>query len=218
MNTLIECCDPASHAPATIHGTSFPGIMPTVPEWETGNKFQTTELKNPNRLQEIYMLRLTAWEGSARNEIANKILFPNGWYDDLDESAIHWVTVDGYGTIVASARLNIFDSPQASPYFSATHHLVLPSKSTFAFFSRLVVHPKYRKMGLGRALYEARAEFCRKKKIAWSQVFINDPCVIKMFETEGFRNLGQALVSYHPSAAPHAVNVLVVCHPNHHPI
>ncbi len=209
MNTLAEYCTLEVPPPTTIQTHSFPGFQHSEMVSGINNKFRTAILTNPSRLQEIYDLRLTAWEGSSRNDIVNKSLFPKGWKDALDESAIHWVVLDDKDTIIAAARLNIVHSLESLPYHHATAHLHLPSGFPFAFFSRLVVHPQFRKNGLGRALYEERSEFCLENNIIWSMVFINDLHVITMFESEGFRNVGSAQVSYHPSVTPHSVNVFV---------
>src|SRR6185437_7185737 len=173
------------------------------------NKLVTKVLNNRFRLQEIFDLRLHVWENSGNIEFVNRKLFPNGWYDELDESAIHWVILNHQNQIVASARLNIFYSLKESPYRESINHLPFPAEVPFAFFSRLVVHPQYRQRGLSRQLYEARARFCRERKIAWSQVFINNPFIINTFEAEGFKNIGQAEVSYHASSSSHTVNVFV---------
>ena len=173
------------------------------------NKLVTRVLINPFRLQEIFDLRLDVWENSGNIEFVNRKLFPKGWYDELDETAIHWVILNHQNQIVGSARLNIFYSLQESPYCASIKHLPFPAEVPFAFFSRLVVHPQYRQRGLSRQLYEARARFCRERKIAWSQVFINSPFVINTFEAEGFKNIGQAEVSYHVASPSHAVNVFV---------
>ena len=62
------------------------------------------------RLHEIYDLRLNAWEHTGKNEFVNRQLYPNGWYDPLDESAFHWVVINDQNKIIASARLNLFYS------------------------------------------------------------------------------------------------------------
>lgn len=173
------------------------------------NKLVTRVLNNRFRLQEIFDLRLHVWENSGNIEFVNRKLFAKGWSDELDETAIHWVILNHQNQIVGSARLNIFYSLQESPYCASIKHLPFPAEVPFAFFSRLVVHPQYRQRGLSRQLYEARARFCRERKIAWSHVFINSPFVINTFEAEGFKNIGQAEVSYHVASPSHAVNVFV---------
>jgi N-acetylglutamate synthase-like GNAT family acetyltransferase len=71
------------------------------------------------------------------------------------------------------------------------------------------VHPQYRHNGLSQQLYNGRAQYCIEKEIQWSQVFINNSYVIGLFETEGFKNIGQAEINYHTSSHPHSVNVFV---------
>lgn len=166
-------------------------------------------LTDTSRLPEIYNLRLNVWEHSGKSEFVNRKLYPNGWYDDLDESAFHWIVVKGENKIIASARLNLFNSLEEFPYYQAVKNLSLPEIMPFAFFSRLVVHPQYRQNGLSRQLFTARTLFCAEREIRWSQVFINNPGIIRQFEKSGYQNIGQAGVSYHPSSDPHLVNVFI---------
>lgn len=60
-----------------------------------------TELKpslltDKSRLQEIYDLRVTAYENSPKAIYVNKESFPNGWYDELDDrdETFHFVIED----------------------------------------------------------------------------------------------------------------------------
>ena len=105
------------------------------------NNLSTELLINPKRLQEIYDLRLEVWEHSGESNFVNRKLFPNGWYDELDKTALHWVTFNDQSKIVAAARLNIFHSLEDSPYYSSMKHILFPSNLPFAFYSRIVVHP-----------------------------------------------------------------------------
>ena len=166
-------------------------------------------LTDKSRLPEIYNLRLNVWEHSGKNEFVNRNLYPNGWYDDLDESAFHWIVINNENKIIASARLNLFATLEEFPYYLSVQNLSLPVIMPFAFFSRLVVHPLYRQNGLSRQLFTDRTLFCKEKKIRWIQVFINNPGIIRQYERSGYQNIGQAGVSYHPSAEPHLVNVFI---------
>jgi predicted GNAT family N-acyltransferase len=209
MNSSLEISSPLSLIETGNNEVVISARSLDLPQsTDSRNKLFTKVLVNSSRLQEIYDLRLAVWEDSGKNEFVNRALFPNGWYDELDETAIHWVTVNNQNKIVASARLNLFHSIEAFPYYSSIRYLAFPT-GLFAFFSRLVVHPQYRHNGLSKQLYDGRTEFCRERKITWSQVFINNPYVISLFEAEGFKNIGQAEVSYHVSCRPHAVNVFI---------
>lgn len=210
MDSLLEISPPLSFIGVENNEVAIAAMsMDLTKANDSRNTLITKVLHNASRRQEIYDLRLSVWENSGSTQFVNRTLFPNGWYDELDETAFHWVTINHQNKIIAAARLNIFHSLKESPYYHSICHLPFPTEVPFAFFSRLVVHPHYRHNGLSRQLYDARHHFCRERKIAWSQVFINNPYVIGMFESEGFENMGQADVSYHVSSLPHAVNVFV---------
>jgi predicted GNAT family N-acyltransferase len=210
MNALAEISSPVSVVEAGRKKQ-----VKSINSWHSSklihrqNSLSTELLTDPSRLQEIYDLRLEVWEHSGNNEFVNRQLFPNGWYDELDESAFHWVTFNDQNKIIAAARLNIFHSLEQSPYYDSIRHLAFPTDIPFAFYSRLVVHPQYRHKGLSQQLYNGRAQYCIENEIKWSQVFINNSYVIGLFEKEGFENIGQAEINYHISSHPHSVNVFV---------
>jgi hypothetical protein len=97
-------------------------------------------LKDKSRLTEIYDLRIQAYEHSNKSVYVNRNVFPEGWKDDLDERAVHWV-VEYDNTIIASARLavlyNLDDTGEDIYDFE------LPDGRPFAYYSRLVVHPNF---------------------------------------------------------------------------
>jgi predicted GNAT family N-acyltransferase len=106
--------------------------------------FKPQLLTDKSRLQEIYDLRVTAYEHSPKSVYVNRQTFPNGWSDDLDEldNTIHWI-IEDENKIIASARLaileNIEDTNEEFDKFE------LPAERPFAYWSRLVVHPDYRR-------------------------------------------------------------------------
>ncbi|MEO8823763.1 MAG: GNAT family N-acetyltransferase [Ginsengibacter sp.] len=200
--------------------TSILSIAQDIAVAESGcsilcNSFEPQEelrielLTDMSRLPEIYDLRLNVWEHSGKNEFVNRKLYPNGWYDELDDTAYHWVVFNEENRIVASARLHLFYSLQDFPYYKSVRKYLLPRVIPFAFYSRLVVDPAYRQNGLSRQLYADRSRFCEQRGTKWSQVFINNPVIIKQYERSGYINIGQAEVAYHPSYAAHSVNVLI---------
>ncbi|HRO45042.1 GNAT family N-acetyltransferase [Agriterribacter sp.] len=166
-------------------------------------------LTDKSRLKEIYRLRVNVWEHSGKSKFVNRQLFPNGWFDELDETALHWTIMNDQNEIVAAARLNVFHSLYEFPYHQSMKHLVLPVAFPFAFYSRLVVDHRYHGNGLSRQLAKSRMSFCEKNSINWCMVFINNTHILKLFEKLNFKNTGQAYVSYHPSLQPHSVNVLI---------
>ena len=166
-------------------------------------------LTDKSRLQEIYDLRVDIWESSEKSRIVNRTLFPNGWFDKLDENAFHWVMINEQNKIIASARLNIFNSFEEFPYYSGIKHLPLLHAKPFAFYSRLIVHPDYRGQGKSFELAASRMHFCEARKIKWAQVYITNERIGKLFEGLGFENIGQAEVNYHKFTTPHWINVFL---------
>jgi hypothetical protein len=67
----------------------------------TSSLLELQLLIDKSRLQEIYDLRVDVWARSDKNEFVNRDLFPNGWYDILDDTAKHWVILNTSDKIVA---------------------------------------------------------------------------------------------------------------------
>ncbi|HRP31106.1 MAG TPA: GNAT family N-acetyltransferase [Agriterribacter sp.] len=210
MNSLLAMEAPRLLMTTDRNITNNTVGLPGITKWVCESQRLTTGLlTDASALQDIYDLRLDVWEHSGNTEFVNRQLFPNGWYDNLDSSALHWITSNEEGRIVAAARLNLFDDLTEFPYFNAVEHLPYDGVGRFAFFSRLIVHPKYRSLGLSEQLFDERERFCEENGIHWSQVFINNPYVVRLFEGKGFVNIGKAEVSYHMASVPHAVNVFI---------
>lgn len=166
-------------------------------------------LTDSARLSEIYNFRVDVWEQHEKSQIVNRRLFPNGWKDDLDESAFHWIITDREDKLIAAARLNIFNSTEKFPYHCCTRHLSMPVEKPFAFFSRLVVLPEYRGDGKSFQLAYSRMCFCEANGIQWMQTYINNERVKSLYSELGFVNIGQAEINYHEATQPHSVNVLI---------
>ncbi len=98
-------------------------------------------LTDKSRLREIFDLRVSVWENSEKSGFINRQLFPNGWYDELDEKAQHWIITNEQDQIIAAARLNIFDSLDTFQYDASMRNLNVPKTAPFGFFGRLVIHP-----------------------------------------------------------------------------
>jgi GNAT superfamily N-acetyltransferase len=101
------------------------------------------------RLPEIYRLRCTAWENSPTPEGINFTNYPDGYRDNLEERSIHFVSQDAAGAFIGAARLSVVHSFAELPYrdvFEAYPHW--PVERPFLFYSRLVIHPDHRGLGL----------------------------------------------------------------------
>lgn len=162
-----------------------------------------------SRLKEIYELRVTAWEHSASGSVINHQLFPNGWQDELDTNALHWIITSDQDKIIASARLNVFYRPEAFPYYPSLKQLPIPRQSSFGFCSRLVIHPEYRGLGLTTRLLTARLDYCDAHDLSWASAFVTCRSVKEKLGTLGFRSIGEIAVNYHKLTHPHQVEVFV---------
>lgn len=171
--------------------------------------FEPKLLTDKSRLEEIYNLRVNVWENSENKQVVNRHLFPNGWYDDLDDKAYHWIVTNEQDEIIASARLNIFNQMEDFPFYDSIKDLNIPKEAPFGFYSRLVVHPKYRGLKLSLKLVASRMLFCESMKVRWLQAHISSDMMKKILNRYDFDVIGQMAVSYHESTEPHVVNVFI---------
>ena len=114
-----------------------------------------------NDLKRIYRLRVTAWRESG---LISSDRYPEGWSDELDQQAIHWV-IKHSKNIVAAARLNILESLDELPYPGVFQDYEIPNLNPIAFYSRLVAHPDYRGRGISKQLDSVRLDYINKNKI-----------------------------------------------------
>jgi hypothetical protein len=156
---------------------------------------EPTLLMDKSRLQEIYDLRVTAYEASPKSVYVNRERFPHGWSDALDplDSTYHWI-IEHHGKIVASARVAIVNHlQQTGEDFSG---LPLPSTAPIAFWSRLVVHPYFRKTSASTSLDDARKKFVvSNKDISYSIVCTGAYREENLLKT-GFQCAGEFMYNY----------------------
>jgi len=152
-------------------------------------------LTDKSRLQEIYDLRIAAWENSERICSINKTKFPNGWVEEIDKDAFHFVVFDDSNKIVASARISLHNSLDELPYPSAFRSFNLPTDRPFAFYSRLVVSPNHRNSLLLKKLDQIRIAFLKENKIPFAIATCKDKRLKSVIEI-GFEVLGRTTVQY----------------------
>jgi predicted GNAT family N-acyltransferase len=132
-------------------------------------------LTDKSRLQEIYDLRVTAYENSPKSIYVNKEIFPQGLFDHLDnrDQTFHWIVKDN-NKIIAAARLAIIDDlNEIKDLDEALDKYEIPKHRPFAYYSRLVVHHDYRKLGLVNILDKVRIDYLHENQnikfaIAWA--------------------------------------------------
>lgn len=126
-------------------------------------------LQDHSRLNEIYKLRCIAWEQSPYPNSINFEKFPNGYSDTLDDRSIHFVSFGSSNEIIAASRLTVLHDFEELPYpkiFTNVKHW--PYQRPFLFYSRLVIHPNYRKQGLKEKMDSIRVKYQYDNEINFS--------------------------------------------------
>lgn len=159
-----------------------------------------TVLTDHTRLPEIYRLRVLAWENSPGRDNINSTKYPDGFSDHLEERSIHFISTNPKGEIIGAARLTVCQSLDELPYagiFKAYEHK-LPNERPFLFYSRLVLHPDYRKTGLVKEFDESRVRFQDQHSYCFTvaSAKIKRRIVLEPF---GFRFLGNITLDADPS-------------------
>jgi GNAT superfamily N-acetyltransferase len=150
-------------------------------------------LTDKSRLQEIYDLRVEAWENSANKAHINRKNFPIGWFDKHDPNAHHWI-IEDEGKIVAGSRICMLTdlAEIAEVDFSI---FTLSSARPFAYFSRLVVHPQYRRKGFTHLMDKVRVDFLQSSEAAFA-LSCSAPQRRTSLEQAGFTELGMLQVRF----------------------
>lgn len=146
-------------------------------------------LVDRTRLPEIYHLRVFAWENSPSPASIDRKNYPNGFFDSLDKNAVHWVSYDDSGRIIAAARLAIIQNIEDLPYPRIFDHFELPPDRPFLLYSRLVIHPDYRKSGLKEKFDSVRMRFQIDNGYPFS-IATAGPVRAKELPRYGWRELG----------------------------
>ncbi|PHR49177.1 MAG: hypothetical protein COA32_03765 [Fluviicola sp.] len=115
-------------------------------------------LKSVERLDEIKKLRVLAYAKSKYSEFINIDSYPNGFSDKLDGRSVHFV-IEKQKTIIAAARLTLVHSLSELPYSNIFSDSGIPNIKPFWFFSKMVVSPDYKGLGLRSKIDQKRFEF-----------------------------------------------------------
>lgn len=170
---------------------------------------EPTILEDKSRLQEIYNLRVFAWENSPGKENVNAEKYPNGYRDNLEDISIHIISTNEIGEIIGAARLTVCDSLDQLPYpgiFKAYEHL-MPKERPFLFYSRLVIHPDYRKTGLRKIFDDFRIKKHMELGISFGLVTVKPKRLLQIVPY-GFKELGKTYPEFdntYPFTSEHAL-------------
>jgi hypothetical protein len=152
--------------------------------------FEPYLLQDKTRLPEVFMLRVNAWENSPRSHVINSEKHPNGYFDNLEYTGLHWVAENEQGQIIAAARGNVLNSFDELPYPGIVKGFVLPTERPFFYFSRLVVNPDYRKLGLANKLDLIRLKCQAEKNLKFGLAIAANKRVTEL-KKRGFACLGE---------------------------
>ena len=157
--------------------------------------FKPVLLTDKSRLQEIYNLRVEAYQHSPKSKYINKETYPNGWFDDLDDrdETIHWI-IEDKGKIVAAARLAILNDIQESN--EAFDKFELPKERPFAYWSRLVVHPVCRGKSISTLLDNNRKAWLLSNPAVRFAIRVGTCDRHSAFLRLGFEKLGDVMSFY----------------------
>jgi len=166
----------------------------------TDKLFQPELLTDKSRLQEIYDLRVAAYEDSQYKEIVNHKLFPSGWTDEVDDHSYHWILTNDNNKICAAARLTYFDSIEQLKNFGLdlTKFNINCSKP-FGFFSRLVIDNFFRGKGISKMFDNARLLKLKEDNIETALVEVRQER-IKTLHNFNFKIIGEIEFQSKPNA------------------
>lgn len=125
-----------------------------------------TELTDFNRLPEILALRHLCWQLHSKNDLRSTA--DNA--DALDFQSTHFVSFNLSGDIIAANRVTLMNDLSELPYYPLLDRPLYPD-GPFVYFSKLVVHPSYRKQGLKEHLDKARTAFLAGQQVAYGLGF-----------------------------------------------
>ena len=148
-------------------------------------------LNDRSRLKEIYQLRVLAWEHTKYNKYINRQLYPDGWTDHLDNNGFHFIMQNEKSEIIASSRFNVLHNLSDLPEQDLFNKFNYPEARPFGLFSRLVIHPDYRKLGLSSKFDSTMIDFCKKQDIFFTLAWIHHGG-LEQLTSIGFKVLGTA--------------------------
>jgi GNAT superfamily N-acetyltransferase len=145
-------------------------------------------------LDKIAALRVTAWRTNS-GELPSFIERQDIHNDEHEKHAIHFVVIwDEHP--VAAAKMCIHAKAQECPdpesLLGYEEHLATP----IATFSRLVVHPEFRGLGLPSLLLQGRIAIAKERKCGSIVCVLEQQSRMREMEGLGFKRLGPTKIRY----------------------
>ncbi|MCP4550853.1 MAG: GNAT family N-acetyltransferase [Bacteroidetes bacterium] len=125
--------------------------------------FLIVQVEYPILMEEIGKLRVDVWKEI--DGINPDLVAKNSWIDKTDSDAMHWVIIKD-NKLVGSARMTNHEEIEDLPYSDMIQkHLLKKTCFPVSSLNRLVIHPDYQNMGLGRKIDEIRLDTAKKMGI-----------------------------------------------------
>jgi GNAT superfamily N-acetyltransferase len=156
-------------------------------------RFVVERVRDPVLLKEIAKLRYAAW--AVGGEVPEFIAKQSMDSDEHDVHGMHWAVLHE-GRPVAAARMCIHHSIAASPdpeAYSGYEYAFVPP---IASITRLVVHPDFRRCGLGKSLRAVRVEEAIRLGCGSVAVCAEEGYIIRHLEELDFIRLGPTRIRY----------------------
>jgi GNAT superfamily N-acetyltransferase len=159
----------------------------------SSNSFHAEIVTREIVLDEIAQLRIDAW--TANGELPAFIANQDIRNDEHDKHAIHFAVMHEEHP-VAAARICIHATAQAGSDPESLQGYEEMLTPPIATLSRLVVHPDFRRLGLGFLLTQARISVARERRCGCIVGCAEQPSRMKQLETLGFNRLGPTKLRY----------------------
>lgn len=130
----------------------------------TDDKVKIERLQDKSRLQEIFELRVDAWESSKSSNIINHQKYPEGFTDEFDYESIHLIATDRNDQIMSACRVTFFETNKNFPYINLTDTIGFPTNN-FALIGRGVRRKDFYHKRLQYEFVNLGLDICRQHNI-----------------------------------------------------
>jgi GNAT superfamily N-acetyltransferase len=162
-----------------------------VPEPHT---FNAEIVTSKTVLDKIAALRITAWRANG-GELPSFIERQDIHNDEHEKHAIHFAVMRD-GRPVAAAKMCIHAKAQECPDPESLQGYEENLTTPIATFSRLVVHPEFRGLGLPSLLLQRRIEIVRERKCGSIVCVLEQESRMREMERLGFKRVGPTRIRY----------------------